>query len=183
MSYGDDEPTGDTSFIVPIDRKPARARRAGRPGELDRSSRAARSLRSDRFKARRSAGVRVPGRRFSFDTWTSMAASIVAFPLCVRRTRVPQRSSGSGSRSSKPASASLSGRFVMPPEDRRAVRISCVGVSSNGAPARRRAARRSNHRGAVVGPPVLCSIRLSYTRKWNDAPQQPARIPGMRSRL
>jgi hypothetical protein len=39
---GDEEPTGDTSIVVFIDRTPARARRRIVPDELDRSSRAAR---------------------------------------------------------------------------------------------------------------------------------------------
>ena len=75
------------------------------------------------------------------------AASMTRLPRAVSRTIVPRRSSGSGLRSTRPASARRSRRLVVPPDESIVACVRSEGRSSPRGPERRSAASRSNHPG------------------------------------
>ncbi len=78
--------------------------------------------------------------RASFATCAISARSMSSRPCCVNSTRMPRRSSGSGTRLTSPFSVSRSMRLVIVPDVTIIERKRSVGESRYGAPARRRVA-------------------------------------------
>ncbi len=106
----------------------------------ERCSREESHLRRRTARVYRSSVERGWRSRASFATCEVRAASTSVHPCSVNSTRIPRRSSGSGTRLTRPFSVSRSMRLVIVPDVTIIERKSSVGESRYGAPARRRVA-------------------------------------------